>query len=249
MKFIGSGTLLSTSQILVSYNDINSNNQGVLLDNLNNSIVSLVSTSGTNFATFIITSITDYTTYVSLNINITYTTGTWNLSSPDSVVLNFSLNGTSGVRGTSGSSGSSSTAGTSGTAATGGTSGSSSTAGTSGTTGTSGSSATAGTSGTSGSSSTAGTVYKVTSVSSAYTILGTDDYVIYTGSAAVNITLPTAVGSTKVYTIKNRGTGEITLKTTSSQTIDGAATRNIVVSTGMASVKSDGANWIVIATM
>lgn len=92
-------------------------------------------------------------------------------------------------------------------------------------------------------------VYKVTSISSAYTIQAIDDIIIYTGTTNVNITLPTAVGSTKEYVIKNRGSSAITLRTTSSQTIDASTTRNIVSSTGLARVISNGSNWVVIGNM
>ena len=47
------------------------------------------------------------------------------------------------------------------------------------------------------------------------------DYV-YLASGTINITLPTAVGNQNLYTIKNVGTGVITVDTTSSETIDGS---------------------------
>ena len=61
------------------------------------------------------------------------------------------------------------------------------------------------------------------------------------------VTLPTAVGiDGRYYTIKNSGTGVITVATTSSQTIDGAATKSLPTQYDKVTVVSDGANWIII---
>jgi len=84
-----------------------------------------------------------------------------------------------------------------------------------------------------------------TSVSAA-----TTDYLIGVTStaAARTITLPTAVGSAgKVYIVKDESggaaTNNITIATTSSQTIDGAASGTISTNYGLSKVYSDGANW------
>jgi hypothetical protein len=71
------------------------------------------------------------------------------------------------------------------------------------------------------------------------------DY-FYFGSGTINITLPTAVGNTNNYTIKNVGTGVITIDTTSSQTIDGSLTAPINVQYLSLTLISDGANWNII---
>ncbi len=49
------------------------------------------------------------------------------------------------------------------------------------------------------------------------------DYV-YMCTGTFDITLPTAVGSTSLYYIKNHGTGTVTIKTTGGETIEGVAT-------------------------
>lgn len=71
------------------------------------------------------------------------------------------------------------------------------------------------------------------------------DYV-YLASGTINITLPTAVGNQNLYTIKNVGTGVITVDTTSSQTIDGSLTAPIIVQYLSLTIISDGANWNII---
>jgi len=71
------------------------------------------------------------------------------------------------------------------------------------------------------------------------------DY-FYFASGTINITLPTAVGNNNYYTIKNVGTGTITIDTTSSQTIDGSLTAPIKVQYLSLTLISDGANWNII---
>ena len=84
-------------------------------------------------------------------------------------------------------------------------------------------------------------------------ILGSNDQVILVDatSAIRTITLPSSVGITGIlYTVKdwkgNCSTHNITIATTSSQTIDGSST--IVMSTNYQVVRvvSDGSNWCVI---
>ncbi len=68
-------------------------------------------------------------------------------------------------------------------------------------------------------------------------------------SAAFTVTLPTAVGITgRQYTIKriNGGSNNVTIGTTSSQTIDGAATYVLSVQYDKITVTSNGANWFII---
>ncbi|MFP9114592.1 beta strand repeat-containing protein [Flavobacterium sp. RHBU_3] len=82
----------------------------------------------------------------------------------------------------------------------------------------------------------------------AYTILSTDDTIDFTGATTATATLLTAVGYTgKRFTIKNSGTGVITLATTSSQTIDGATTFTLPNQYSSITVQSDGANWKIMS--
>ena len=71
------------------------------------------------------------------------------------------------------------------------------------------------------------------------------DYV-YLASNTINITLPTAVDNQNLYTIKNVGTGTVTINTTSSQTIDGSLTAPIRVQYLSLTLVSNGANWNII---
>jgi len=80
-----------------------------------------------------------------------------------------------------------------------------------------------------------------------------DDYIIgVTSTASVRtITLPTAVNvAGRVYIVKDESggaaTNNITIATTSSQTIDGASTKVINTNYGFYWVYSDGANWFTI---
>lgn len=79
-----------------------------------------------------------------------------------------------------------------------------------------------------------------TAGSAAYT-----DYV-YVCTAALTLTLPTAVGNKNMYIVKRTGTGNVTIATTSSQTIDGATTFVIDVQWTAIAVISDNANWVVV---
>jgi hypothetical protein len=81
---------------------------------------------------------------------------------------------------------------------------------------------------------------------STYSIISTDSVVECT-SGTFTVTLPTAIGVTgKQYSIKNSGTGVITVATTSAQTIDGGSTATLQVRYVSITVVSDGANWKVI---
>jgi hypothetical protein len=72
------------------------------------------------------------------------------------------------------------------------------------------------------------------------------DYVYFV-SGSSTITLPTAVGNTNQYTIKNVGTNTISIATTSSQTIDGSASPiTINVQYVSLTIISDGTNWNII---
>lgn len=69
---------------------------------------------------------------------------------------------------------------------------------------------------------------------------------VYLVSGTTTLTLPTAVDNGSRYTIKNTGTGVVTVATTSSQTIDGATTATIAVADASIDVISDGANWRIL---
>lgn len=89
-----------------------------------------------------------------------------------------------------------------------------------------------------------GSVRSINSVSTPTTAGSTSgtDYV-YLVSGTTTITLPTAVGNTNLYTIKNVGTGVVTINTTSSQTIDGSLTVSMPVQYTAVDLISDTANW------
>jgi len=72
------------------------------------------------------------------------------------------------------------------------------------------------------------------------------DYTIHFTSGTDTFTLPTAVGCTgRIYVVKNTTGGNLTLATTSSQTIDGAAPGTLA-NGAAAQFQSTGANWIKI---
>ena len=70
------------------------------------------------------------------------------------------------------------------------------------------------------------------------------DYV-YLCTATLTLTLPTAVGNTNQYSIKNIG-GVTTIATTSAQTIDGSTSATLSIQYGSLTIVSDGANWNII---
>lgn len=70
----------------------------------------------------------------------------------------------------------------------------------------------------------------------------TTDYV-YLVTGTTTVTLPTAVGNSNLYTIKNVGTGVVTISTTGGQTIDGSASITLPVQYTAVDIESDTANW------
>jgi hypothetical protein len=75
---------------------------------------------------------------------------------------------------------------------------------------------------------------------------GSDCVLIVTGSGASNVGLPGPVAG-RVYVIKNRSTGVITLgPLTGAAAIDGNVSITIAANTGVAQVISDGTNWFKI---
>jgi len=86
------------------------------------------------------------------------------------------------------------------------------------------------------------------SFSSSMTAAATDHFLVFTGSAAANLTLPDATACTgRVYWIKNASPNlpvpALTVNTTSSQTIDGNATWLLDETNEALRLVSDGADW------
>ena len=83
-----------------------------------------------------------------------------------------------------------------------------------------------------------------------HTITPYDSVIIADATAAAfNVTLPTAVSiSGRQYTIKriNGGDNNVTVVTSSSQTIDGATTKVLNAQYVSVTVVSDGANWVIV---
>lgn len=89
-----------------------------------------------------------------------------------------------------------------------------------------------------------GTVRSINSVSTntaAGATAGTD--YVYLCSGTMTLTLPTAVANTNLYTIKNVGSGTITVATTSAQTIDGSTTISLNTQYTAVDIISDTVNW------
>ncbi len=83
----------------------------------------------------------------------------------------------------------------------------------------------------------------LTSVSTLAASASQTDYV-YLCSGTMTLTLPDATASnTNLYTIKNVGSGTVTVNTTSAQTIDGNLTITMPVQYTSIDVISDTANW------
>ena len=80
-----------------------------------------------------------------------------------------------------------------------------------------------------------------------YTLASTDYTVNWTGGTCDG-TLETAVSAEgRIHVLKNSGTGTVTVKTTSGQTIDGNASGALTLAQYESlTVQSDGANWIII---
>jgi hypothetical protein len=91
-----------------------------------------------------------------------------------------------------------------------------------------------------------GITFPLTGITTTYTVKD-DDYLIDITGNTITVTLPPAVGiSGKNYVIKNRGTGVVTVSTTSSQTIDGSSSK-ILNNNDSIEIVSDGSNWIIAA--
>ena len=103
---------------------------------------------------------------------------------------------------------------------------------------------------TSGRLKSNGIISNIVAKTSAYTVLISDEIIVGDAtSSAFTITLPTAVGVTgQTYTIKRINTvgNNVTVGTTSSQTIDGLTTYVLDAQFQYVKVVSNGSNWFVI---
>ncbi len=93
----------------------------------------------------------------------------------------------------------------------------------------------------------------LSSKTAAYTITVTDSVILGDATtAAFTVTLPTAVGIVgRQYTIKLTSTGAnaVTVGTTSSQSVDGTATKTFGSQNASITVVSDGTNWQIVGQM
>lgn len=103
---------------------------------------------------------------------------------------------------------------------------------------------TAASNGTGGSGGIGRTVIKISTATAGGATAATD--YVYLISGTTTLTLPTAVGNTNLYTVKNVGTAIVTIATTSSQTIDGSSTITLSVANTNLDIISDNSNWKVI---
>lgn len=87
----------------------------------------------------------------------------------------------------------------------------------------------------------------ITSISTPQTAGGLPlvDYV-YLVSGVTTLTLPTAVGNTNRYSVKNSGVNTVTVATTGGQTIDGSATASLPTANSSIDIVSNGSNWFII---
>lgn len=72
------------------------------------------------------------------------------------------------------------------------------------------------------------------------------DYVYFV-TGTTTVTLPTAVGNTNSYIIKNVGVATVTIATTSAQTIDGVTSITLPIQYESYTLISDNANWNIVA--
>lgn len=95
-----------------------------------------------------------------------------------------------------------------------------------------------------GGGSVGGVIRSINTISTSQTAGATSgtDYV-YICSAGVQLTLPTAVANTNLYTVKNTSSSSVLVSTTSAQTID--TSPNVIMPVQFTSIDliSDGSNW------
>jgi hypothetical protein len=90
-------------------------------------------------------------------------------------------------------------------------------------------------------------VVTIPDINSDYAMLSTDGVINCTdgdNNGTFGVALVTAVGYLQPVTVKNSGTGTITVQTNGSETIDGASTKAIATTESI-TLQSDGANWII----
>lgn len=87
----------------------------------------------------------------------------------------------------------------------------------------------------------------ITSISTSQTLPTTpnvDQYFFVSGITTV--TLPTAMGNTSLYCVKNVGSGTVTINTSAGQTVDGQTSISVAVKYTSITFLSDGSNWNVV---
>ena len=99
----------------------------------------------------------------------------------------------------------------------------------------------------------AGVISGLSTKTAAYTLVATDYTVLGNATtASFSLTLPTSVGATgQVYIIKkiDSTANTVTITTTSSQTIDGSASKVLSYQYDGFQLQSDGANWMIIGNI
>jgi len=96
---------------------------------------------------------------------------------------------------------------------------------------------------------TSSNAHTVVTKTSNYTATTADEVILVDATnGSVTITLPTAVGNVNMYDIKKIDTSanQVTIATTSSQTIDGGSSARINVQYASVSVISNNANWFIL---
>lgn len=91
-----------------------------------------------------------------------------------------------------------------------------------------------------------GITRSISTVTTTVTLAATTstDFVVFIGASGL-VTLPTAIGNTNRYTLKNIDTTNKTISTTSAQTMDGSTTIVLTPNTSV-DVVSDNANWRIV---
>lgn len=75
----------------------------------------------------------------------------------------------------------------------------------------------------------------------------TDNHFLVLVSSGVTITLPSAINhKERIYTIKNIGTGQVTISAYSNETIDGESTLYLNSQYSYVMIVSDGSEWFII---
>ena len=98
-------------------------------------------------------------------------------------------------------------------------------------------------SGTSSSTGNARYIFSISTNTTAGSALDTD--YIYLASSTLTLTLPDASSATGRYTIKNVGTGIITINPVNGQTIDGLSSLSLSIEYTSVDLISDGNNWYI----